>query len=222
MSGNKAVLFDMDGVIFDSERAVLTVWRELAAEQDLPGIGEVFLQCVGTNKRRTEEILLAAYPGLDFRAFDGEVRRRFRARYDGGRLPVKPGTEQILRALRERSVPLALASSTDSAVVRRELEEAGLLRYFDAVIGGDQVHVSKPNPEIFLLAARALGTAPENCFVIEDSFNGIRAARAAGMHGVMVPDLLPPDGEMERLAEVILPDLNAAEGYIIERVTGDA
>ncbi len=222
MSGNKAVLFDMDGVIFDSERAVLAVWRELAAEQDLPGIGEVFLQCVGTNKRRTEEILLAAYPGLDFPAFDGEVRRRFRARYDGGRLPVKPGTEQILRALRERSVPLALASSTDSAVVRRELEEAGLLGYFDAVIGGDQVHVSKPNPEIFLLAARALGTAPENCFVIEDSFNGIRAARAAGMHGVMVPDLLPPDGEMERLAEVILPDLAAAEEYIIGRVTGDA
>lgn len=215
MSGNKAVLFDMDGVIFDSERAVLAVWRELAAELDLPGIGEVFLQCVGTNKRRTEEILLAAYPGLDFRAFDGEVRRRFRARYDGGRLPVKPGTEQILRALRERSVPLALASSTDSAVVRRELEEAGLLRYFDAVIGGDQVHVSKPNPEIFLLAAQALGTAPENCFVIEDSFNGIRAARAAGMHSVMVPDLLPPDGEMERLAEVILPDLAAAEEYII-------
>ena len=222
MSGNKAVLFDMDGVIFDSERAVLAVWRELAAELDLPGIGEVFLQCVGTNKRRTEEILLAAYPSLDFRAFDGEVRRRFRARYDGGRLPVKPGTEQILRALRERKLPLALASSTDSAVVRRELEEAGLLGYFDAVIGGDQVHVSKPNPEIFLLAAQALDAAPEDCFVIEDSFNGIRAARAAGMHGVMVPDLLPPDGEMERLAEVILPDLAAAEEYIIGRVTGDA
>ena len=103
-------------------------------------------------------------------------------------------------------------------MVRRELEEAGLLGYFDAVIGGDQVHVSKPNPEIFLLAAKALDAAPEDCFVIEDSFNGIRAARAAGMHGVMVPDLLPPDGEMERLAEVILPDLAAAEEYIIGRI----
>ena len=221
MSGNKAVLFDMDGVIFDSERAVLEVWREIAGELGLDGIGEVFIQCVGTNKRRTEEILLAAYPALDFGEFDREVRRRFLARYDKGRLPVKPGAEQILRALRERNVPLALASSTESGVVRRELEEAGLLRYFDAVIGGDQVHVSKPNPEIFLLAARALGAAPEDCFVIEDSFNGIRAARAAGMHPVMVPDLLPPDGEMEQLAEVILPDLSAAEEYIIERV-GDA
>lgn len=222
MSGKCAVLFDMDGVIFDSERAVLALWREIAAELSLPGIGEVFIQCVGTNKRRTEEILHAAYPTLDFTAFDAEVRRRFRARYDGGRLPVKPGTEEILRTLRDRGLPLALASSTESGAVRRELEEAGLLRYFDAVIGGDQVHVSKPNPEIFLLAAKALDASPEACFVIEDSFNGIRAARAAGMHPVMVPDLLPPDGEMERLAEVILPDLAAAETYIIGRVTGDA
>ena len=212
MSGNKAVLFDMDGVIFDSERAVLAVWREIAGEWSLPGIGEVFIRCVGTNKRRTEEIFLAAYPALDFHAFDDEVRRRFLARYDRGRLPVKPGAEQILRALREKGVPLALASSTESGVVRRELEEAGLLRYFDAVIGGDQVHVSKPT----------LDTPPEGCFVIEDSFNGIRAARAAGMHPVIVPDLLPPDGEMEKLAEVILPDLAAAETYIIGRVTGDA
>ena len=216
MSEKRAVLFDMDGVIFDSERAVLTVWREIAAELGLDGIGEVFIRCVGTNKRRTEEIFHEAYPTLDFQSFDNEVRRRFRARYDGGRLPVKPGTEQILRALRERGIPLALASSTESGVVRRELEEAGLLRYFDAVLGGDQVHVSKPNPEIFLLAARALDRLPEDCFVIEDSFNGIRAARAAGMHPVMVPDLLPPDGEMEQLAEVILPDLAAAEQYIIE------
>ena len=218
MSGNKAVLFDMDGVIFDSERAVLAVWREIAGEWSLPGIGEVFIRCVGTNKRRTEEIFLAAYPALDFHAFDDEVRRRFLARYDRGRLPVKPGAEQILRTLREKGVPLALASSTESGVVRRELEEAGLLRYFDAVIGGDQVHVSKPNPEIFLLAAKALDTPPEDCFVIEDSFNGIRAARAAGMHPVMVPDLLPPDGEMEKLSEVILQDLAAAEEYIIGRI----
>ena len=76
MSGNKAVLFDMDGVIFDSERAVLAVWREIAAEMSLPGIGEVFIRCVGTNKRRTEEIFHGAYPMLDFQAFDNEVRLR--------------------------------------------------------------------------------------------------------------------------------------------------
>ena len=82
-----AVLFDMDGVIFDSEQAVLAVWRELADELSLPDIESVFLRCVGTNKARTEEIFRAAYPALDFARFDAEARRRFAARWGGGRLP---------------------------------------------------------------------------------------------------------------------------------------
>ena len=209
-----AVLFDMDGVIFDSEQAVLAVWRELAEELELREIEQVFLLCVGTNKARTEEIFRAAYPALDFVRFDGEARRRFSARFGGGRLPVKPGAEAILKALKDRGVPLALASSTETAVVRRELREAGLLRYFDAVIGGDQVTRSKPDPEIFLRAAAGLGAEPARCFVIEDSFNGIRAAAAAGMRPLMVPDLLPPDEEMRRLAEAILPDLYAVGAYL--------
>ena len=216
MRAETAVLFDMDGVIFDSERACLSVWQELAAELGLEGIAEVFIRCVGTNKRRTEEIFREAYPELNFKTFDTAVRARFLSRYGEGRLPVKPEAEEILRALHEAQIPLALASSTERAVVERELREAGLLRYFDALTCGDQVRRSKPDPEIFLLAARALGKEPQSCYVIEDSFNGIRAAAAAGMHPIMVPDMLPPDEEMERLAEVILPDLAAALRYLRE------
>ena len=217
MRAETAVLFDMDGVIFDSERACLSVWQELAAELGLEGIAEVFIRCVGTNKRRTEEIFREAYPELIFKTFDAAVRARFLSRYGEGRLPVKPEAEEILRALHEAQIPLALASSTERAVVERELREAGLLRYFDALTCGDQVRRSKPDPEIFLLAARALGKEPQSCYVIEDSFNGIRAAAAAGMHPIMVPDMLPPDEEMERLAEVILPDLAAALRYLREQ-----
>ena len=217
MRAETAVLFDMDGVIFDSERACLSVWQELAAELGLEGINQVFIRCVGTNKRRTEEIFREAYPELNFKTFDTAVRARFLSRYGEGRLPVKPGAEEILRALHEAQIPLALASSTERAVVERELREAGLLRYFDALTCGDQVRRSKPDPEIFLLAARALGKEPQSCYVIEDSFNGIRAAAAAGMHPIMVPDMLPPDEEMERLAEVILPDLAAALRYLREQ-----
>ena len=209
-----AVLFDMDGVIFDSEQAVLAVWRELAAELGLERIEEVFLRCVGTNKARTEEIFRAAYPALDFARFDGEARRRFRSRWSGGNLPQKPGAEKVLRRLKEKGVPLALASSTETAVVRQELQEAGLLGFFDAVIGGDRVTRSKPDPEIFLRAAASLSAEPSRCFVIEDSFNGVRAAAAAGMRALMVPDLLAPDDEMRRLAEAILPDLDAAGAYL--------
>ena len=212
-----AVIFDMDGVIFDSERAVLSVWRELAEELGLDRIEEVFLRCVGTNKARTKEIFRAAWPALDFARFDGEARRRFHTRWNGGRLPQKPGARELLRALREKNVPLALASSTETAVVRQELQEAGLLESFDAVIGGDRVTRSKPDPEIFLRAAASLGAEPARCFVIEDSFNGVRAAAAAGMRPLMVPDLLAPDEEMRRLAEAILPDLRAVWGYLLKK-----
>lgn len=211
-----AVVFDMDGVIFDSERAVLAVWRELAEELGLVEIEAVFRSCIGTNKARTSGIFLQAYPQQDFSAFDRLCRARFQARYGGGRLPVKPGARELLAALKARGVPLALASSTDGAVVRRELDEAGLLGFFDAVTGGDEVKRSKPDPEIFLRAAEALDAPPARCFVIEDSFNGVRAAAAAGMRPVMVPDMVPPDGEMEALAEAILPDLFAAERYIMD------
>lgn len=211
----KAVLFDMDGVIFDSERAVRGVWLEIADELGLRDIGAVFVRCVGVTKQRTREILSEAYPGLDFDDFDGRVRARFRARYGGGRLPVKPGTREILSALRKAGYPLALASSTRTETVRLELEEAGLLGCFDAVVGGDMVQRSKPDPEIFLTAASRLGVSAGDCWVIEDSYNGVRAARAGGMRPIMVPDLLPPDAEMAEKAAYIVPDLFAALKLIL-------
>lgn len=211
----KAVLFDMDGVIFDSERAVRGVWLEIADELGLRDIGAVFVRCVGVTKQRTREILSEAYPGLDFDDFDGRVRARFRARYGGGRLPVKPGTREILSALRKAGYPLALASSTRTETVRLELEEAGLLGCFDAVVGGDMVQRSKPDPEIFLTAASRLGVSAGDCWVIEDSYNGVRAARAGGMRAIMVPDLLPPDAEMAEKAAYIVPDLFAALKLIL-------
>lgn len=209
-----AVIFDMDGVIFDSERAVLAIWEEIAAEQGLREIGRVFLRCVGTTKIRTQEILFEEYPELDFAVFDQTVRERFLARYGGGRLPLKPGAREVLTALHRSGTRLALASSTRTETVRRELDEAGLLGCFSVVVGGDSVRHSKPDPEIFLTAAARLGEAPGDCFVIEDSFNGVRAAHAGGFHTLMVPDLLPPDKEMEEKAEFIVNDLGEALAYL--------
>ncbi len=104
--------------------------------------------------------------------------------------------------------------------MRLELEEAGLLGCFDAVIGGDTVRHSKPDPEIFLTAAARLGVSAGDCWVIEDSYNGIRAARAGGMRPVMVPDMLAPDAEMRAKAEHIVPDLFAALKLILSQSEG--
>ena len=143
------------------------------------------------------------------------MRRLYYDHYEREGLPLKSGARELLSALNGSGTPLALASSTRTETVRRELRDAGLLDFFDVVIGGDQVTRSKPHPEIFLRAAAELGTAPEECCVIEDSFNGIRAAAAAGMHPLMVPDMLQPDEEILALAERVFPSLHEVRNFFL-------
>ena len=213
----KAVIFDMDGVIFDSERAVLRCWQELSEKYGFPDVEIPYMRCVGVNAAVSRQIFLDFY-GEDFPydRFSAEVSRNYHDRYDGGRLPMKPGIRELLEALAERGCPLGLASSTRSSTVTAQLRDAGLLPFFRAVVGGDQVSHSKPHPEIFLTAAAQLGVSPADCCVVEDSYNGIRAARTGGMIPLMVPDTLPPDAEMREKAAAILPDLVALKKLLCE------
>ena len=211
----QAVIFDMDGVIFDSERLVIECWKVVAGNHHIPDIVEICMRVQGNNRVETGKRFLEKY-GKDFpyEAYKREVTDLFRERYGEGRLPLKPGVVEVLTALQRACIPLALASSTRSEIVKIELEEAHLLQYFDAVLGGDTVQRSKPEPDIFLAAAKALGADPFNCYVLEDSYNGIRAAYRAGMHPIMVPDMQPPKEEMRELAEVIVENLPAALAYL--------
>ena len=209
-----AVIFDMDGVIFDSERRIADLWREVAEEKNIPDIEVAVIRSIGITDVATKQVFKELY-GEDFpyEEYKKIVSSRFHARYDNGKLPTKPGIKELLVFLHENGVPTAVASSTRTAVVEAEIRDAGLLPYFDRIIGGDRVTHSKPNPEIFLKAADALGEKPEDCYIIEDSFNGIRAAHAAGMHPLMVPDLLEPDEEIKALYEEIFPSLVEVRNY---------
>ena len=210
-----AVVFDMDGVIFDSERAVMQCWKEVASRHNIPDIEKAILACTGTTMVRTREIMLNLY-GADF-PYDEYARESsaiFHSRYDGGRLPMKPGVKELLTFLKERGKKIALASSTRQQVVTDELRDAGIIEYFDRIICGDMVSRSKPAPDIFLKACEELNVSPSNSYAIEDSYNGIRAAHAGGLHPIMVPDLLPADEEMQSLAEIVLPNLTSVIEYL--------
>ena len=135
----------------------------------------------------------------------------YHSRYDNGRLPMKPGIVELLKFLKENGIKTAVASSTRKAVVTREITDAGLLSYFDVLICGDMVARSKPAPDIFLKAAEELKVDPSRSYVIEDSYNGIRAAHSAGMRAFMVPDMLEANDEMRKLSEAVLPDLMAVK-----------
>lgn len=211
----KAVVFDMDGVIFDSERAVMQCWKEVASRHNIPDIEKAILACTGTTMVRTREIMLNLY-GADF-PYDEYARESsviFHSRYDGGRLPMKPGVKELLTFLKERGKKIALASSTRQQVVTDELRDAGIIEYFDRIICGDMVSRSKPAPDIFLKACEELNVSPSDSYAIEDSYNGIRAAHAGGLHPIMVPDLLPADEEMQSLAEIVLPSLTSVMEYL--------
>lgn len=211
----KAVVFDMDGVIFDSERAVMQCWKEVASRHNIPDIEKAILACTGTTMVRTREIMLNLY-GADF-PYDEYARESsaiFHSRYDGGRLPMKPGVKELLTFLKEHDKKIALASSTRQQVVTDELRDAGVIEYFDRIICGDMVSRSKPTPDIFLKACEELNISPSDSYAIEDSYNGIRAAHAGGLHPIMVPDLLPADEEMQSLAEIVLPSLTSVMEYL--------
>lgn len=211
----KAVVFDMDGVIFDSERAVMQCWKEVASRHNIPDIEKAILACTGTTMVRTREIMLNLY-GTDF-PYDEYARESsaiFHSRYDGGRLPMKQGVKELLTFLKEHNKKIALASSTRQQVVTDELRDAGIIEYFDRIICGDMVSRSKPAPDIFLKACEELNISPSDSYAIEDSYNGIRAAHAGGLHPIMVPDLLPADEEMQSLAEIVLPSLTSVMEYL--------
>lgn len=210
-----AVIFDMDGVIFDSEIKVVECWQEIAAKYQINDIESACRACLGLNREATKVVFQERY-GQDFPydAYKSEMSALFHARYGEGRLPLKPGVENLLQYLKGQDKKLALASSTRLELVRRELSDAGLLHYFDVVIGGDMVKNSKPAPDIFLKACEALETALESAYGIEDSYNGIRALSAANIRAIMVPDMVEASDEMRELAEAVLPDLFAVQKYL--------
>ncbi len=216
------VIFDMDGVIFDSERVSLRSWIKAGCAMGLPEdrLTRAVFDLIGTNDeetRRRIEVAMSGCVGFDYDLLCAEMWKTFVTESEGG-LPVKPGVGRILSDLDEAGIPYGLASSTRRSVVEHELSDAGLLGRFSATVCGDEIERGKPDPDIFLRCCEKLNGKPECTFVIEDSYNGIRAASAAGMQAIMVPDLLKPTSEMNQLACCVCKDLFSARDYIFSQV----
>lgn len=214
----KAVVFDMDGVLFDTEVLCMKSWMAVAKRNGLQRMEEVFPQCIGLNSNDSRSIVMKAYgDDFDYPGFREQAAAWQREYLEKYGLPIKPGLEEILGWLKTSGFAVGLASSTRSSSVFGHLDQAGILDCFSVVITGDMVEHSKPRPDIYLLACSQLGVKPQEAYAIEDSPNGVRSAHAAGMHTVMVPDMIPPDEEMKRLSRVILKDLLEVLDYLKAR-----
>ncbi len=209
------VIFDMDGVISDSEAVYLAGYLHAARLYGLPekDMCEAVVKATGVTNENERRIMTETFchlPRFDLEKTYSACREYFADVVETGRMELKPGAKQILRFLKERNVPVGLASSSPLDMIEKVLGPHRVLQYFDTIVSGDVVEHGKPDPEIFVKCAEKLGI-PESRYssicVIEDSYNGIRAAHAAGMKPVMVPDQLPPTQEMRGKAAVILPSL---------------
>lgn len=204
----KAVLFDMDGLMFDTERLTDRIWSELAPRHNIPVTPEDLSLLRGRNHADGKAAFLARFGmDVDYDAFMDDSRRALEQEL-ARHVPERPGLRVLLRFLEQRGFKLAVVSSTHREMVESNLRRAGVRDKFLTVVCGDMVPHSKPSPDIYLRAAALVGEEPCHCMVLEDSYNGVRAGAAAGCFTVMVPDLDPVTPEMEHLADAIVPDLS--------------
>ena len=207
----REVLFDMDGLLIDSERVALQTDVDIGRQMGYPITMDLAMQTLGVTWEESVALYRRHCPGFDApafrRAFDAALEKRALQ----GDIPAKQGARALLEHLQKAGLPRAVASSSWQARVELCLRNAGLLDYFSVLVTGDQVTHSKPDPEIFLLAAEKLGVEPAHCLVLEDSYNGVRAGAAGGFVTVMVPDLAPADDEMRRLYTAECKDLHEVQ-----------
>jgi len=204
----RAVVFDMDGLLVDTEVMIrdLMVKAALARGTHLPY--EVFMRMVGLPNDASDAVARAHF-GADFPLdeFSEEVSVGARAACEIG-VALKAGVRELLDYLDAASIPRAIATSSSHGAVERTLGPNGILPRFDAIVAAGDYARGKPSPDPFLTAAARLGVAPQDCLALEDSHNGVRAAHAAGMMTVMVPDLLEPTDEMREKTHAIAETLH--------------
>ena len=190
----KAVIFDQDGLMFDTERISVEAWHIMGEAWGIH-LEEAFLSTIrGMNIPDAAERFRQELGGsVDYLKFKEAKQERFEAMLRQKPVPVKPGLRELLAYLKEHGYKIAMATASTQEYSMENLRDAGITDFFDYIITGDMVEHAKPDPEVFLKSAEALGERPEHCMVLEDSLNGVEAGIRGGFFTVMVPDLTQPD-----------------------------
>lgn len=190
----------MDGVIFDTERMYRRAWLETAGAYNISGVESIITKMMGASSSAIEKLFAQRYgKEFPFAEYHKNVKEKLSSIIDEEGIILKKGVREIFELLAKNKIPTALATATRRVTAEKYLADKDLLKYFDALVTGDDISHGKPDPEIYLKACRALDVMPQDAIAIEDSYNGIRSAHSAGMMPVMVPDTVMPDAETEKL-----------------------
>lgn len=212
----RGAIFDMDGTLFDTEKLYQRAWLEVAVEFGEEKNFKLPTAISGTNLGgESERIVRRFYPNIDAKAYIDRVLEMVDT-WRKQNLELMAGVEEILSFFNSAGVVMAVASSAPVAVIEENLTRSNLRGYFTAIVGGDLVKHGKPAPDIFLLAAERLNLPASDCYIFEDSFNGIRAASASGGAAIMIPDQVQPTDDIKKICAAVFPNLDAAR-FAIER-----
>lgn len=205
----KAFIFDMDGILFDTEYLVQEALRAVSKRHgERTDIDEFYPTTCGSTIA-TANLLYTSFFGSEYPYEErrAEMRRWVAEKIANDGIPIKDGALSLLKFLKEKGYKIALATSTSRASAESHLKSAGFSDFFDASVCGDEIKNAKPNPEVFLKAAEKLGVIPSECYVAEDSYVGVEAAFKAGMKVFMIPDMNPPRDKEKELSYKICDSL---------------
>jgi len=213
-----AVIFDMDGLMFDTERISQRAWEQAGADYGYTITEHVYRAVIGRARPDVNHILIQAF-GADFpfKAVYDTKQHYMQDILERDGIPFKPGLISLLDWIDTHSIATAVASSSPRAVVLRNLKLAAImLERFATIVGGDEVEHGKPEPDIYLEVAQRMDMPAKRCIVLEDSNAGVKAAHAAGMHVVVVPDIMPPTNESLSLAYRVVNSLEQVQPLLNE------
>lgn len=194
-----AVIFDMDGVLIDTEKHYNAAWCQAATEAGFPFTREHALLLRSCEAKEGEKLMQGIFgPSFDYYAIRERRRELVRERLAQYGLEKKPGVEETLRFLRAKGIKTAVATATALDITKSHLTTIGVCDLFDSIVSAKNVAHGKPEPDVYLYACEQIGERPQDCMAVEDSPNGIMAAYRAGLRTVMVPDLTQPDEELTK------------------------
>ena len=193
----KYIIFDMDGLMIDSEKLSFDIIKSILHEHGYNLSLEFYAKTIGVSREHSEQLFTQSFPGIDGKrdVYGAFFERYFKAVEDG-KLAAKPGLIQLLNELDKRGIKRAVASSNDKSIVEASLKSIGVYNRIDAIVYSELVERVKPFPDLFLKAAKTLGGKPEECLILEDSQAGVEAALSAHIPVIIIPDMIPPSEAM--------------------------
>ena len=211
-----AVIFDMDGLLIDSERIALRVFEKTCEHFALGNQFDLFIKLLGTNKATADIILEENLPASVNKSDFNACFENWYSQETQSPVPLLKGVNNLLDYLDANNIPKAIATSTRTERALEKLEKCGLKNRFLTITGGDQIDNGKPAPDIYLKAAASIDADPLHCLALEDSPNGVKAALSANMHVIQIPQIIEPDAQTRSLGHLVLQDLDAVVMHLIQ------